>query len=514
MEQFDLLDAEESPEIESVEIEKQHLKTITTKTTADVTSSSIDKNQKIDLGGLNEVLYAPSKAVSDSMNKGPILQSKILKPGESPANPSNMGSSKMEIPFDTEYKPEGQSDTKYEVPNSVDKTPVLKPVKLYEVQKHTAEHKKSFERGSWGDFEPFSSSGINWTPKPSQKESEKNVQILWKLNNFQTMFNKITAKNITYCIDTSGSMYRYLKIVKDHVTEALFQQASEDKESFFNLVEFSTQVTQWSDKQVKCTSQTVAVAAEWINNLEATTGTNMLDALLSAFSDSSCQALCLITDGQPDQHPSEILDNVAYIAQNRPIHCYYMQMGEPDKASTEFLQDLAMETYGSFHIVHVSDSGHIERVVRVYGAETSAERIIRTTDGTVYPSAEKMCSVTTSLDQPPNVYFETPSLIVQEVDPWYPFLPYPYYSRWPHPFYRYYHYKYAVPYYERWSKWRPARAWSKFTQTLSDAAQVPPPVPGPGSSLIGTRVLARRNADGLFYVGSVKSQVRFCVNTV
>ena len=327
-------------------------------------------------------------------------------------------------------------------------------------------------------------------------------ELLWKMKNFPTMFGKINEANITFCIDTSGSMYGTLQLVKDHVTEAIFQKAVESKECHFNLIEFSSQVTQWSDKQVKCTPQTAAVAAQWISDLQATTSTNMLDALLSAFSDINCGAVYLVTDGNPDQHPTEILDNVAYMSQNRPVHCFYLQTGEQHQSSVEFLRELAMETYGSFHVILVSQAGAIERILPIYRAEMAAERVVRTTEGNVFPSTHKVCSITTTLDNPPNVIIDrTPEVIIREVDPWYPYLPYPYYTEGR------YAYHYQNPYYGSWSKWRPAKAWSKFTQNLADASRVPPPAPGPGAMLVNTKVLARRNDDGLYYLGTVKSQV-------
>ena len=341
-------------------------------------------------------------------------------------------------------------------------------------------------------------------PKPQDIPRRPPTASTLKMMKFPTLFGTIREANITFCIDTSGSMYNVLDAVKDHLIEVLLQRANSDRPTTFNIIEFSTEVTQWSDKMVKCSPQTVAVAAQWIRKLEAKTGTNTLDALLSAFNDQSCDAVCLVTDGLPDQQPTQILDNVNCTAENRPVHAFYMQGDCPDQISIDFLQDLAMETYGSFHIITVTTLGAIERVTPIYRAETSAERIIRTPSRNVYPSNYKTCRVAHTVDTPgPNIVAHPSQTFAHPADPFYPFLDHPYYLYpWP---YRYY-FQYFSPVHG-WSRYRPARAFLQQTQLLMDAANTKPVVPGPGAFLIGQPVLARNDGDGLFYLGTVKSQV-------
>lgn len=171
----------------------------------------------------------------------------------------------------------------------------------------------------------------------------------------------------------------------------------------FNMVEFSTDVTQWSDEMVQCLPETVTVACDWINQLEAKTGTNTESALLAAYNDDDCEAVYLITDGLPDSKPSEILDRVAYVCRGRPCHCIYLTGATVDKAATNFLQDLATDTYGSFMIATVTSHGSIERITPVYKASHGAGAVIRTTSNQVYAGNHKQCSVTSTLDHPPPV---------------------------------------------------------------------------------------------------------------
>ena len=313
-----------------------------------------------------------------------------------------------------------------------------------------------------------------------------------EVKNTPTMFESIPEQNVIYCIDTSGSMYNALDAVKEHLVESLMQRAYRGEETLFNLVEFSTELTQWADQMVRCTPETVTVAAGWVQKLEAKTGTNTMAALMTAFSSDSCDAVCLVTDGHPDQHPTDILDNIASISQNRPVHCIYIHSGEAERSATDFLRDLAMETYGSFHVIAVTLHGCIEKITAVYRAEATAERIIRTTDGSIYPSNHKICSVTTSLNGPlPDVTYD------------------PYYLNLPPPSHPYYFYPYPSRHYYQlhypnvgWSRYRASRAGLRQPVPVVDSN-----IPGPGATLIGRRVLARRNADGYFYLATVKSQV-------
>ena len=63
------------------------------------------------------------------------------------------------------------------------------------------------------------------------------------------------------------------------------------------------------------------------------TGTNTLDAILTAYGDPACDAVVLVTDGLPDQRPEEILDHVSYASHGRPVHAIYLAHSETDTVS-------------------------------------------------------------------------------------------------------------------------------------------------------------------------------------
>ena len=44
-----------------------------------------------------------------------------------------------------------------------------------------------------------------------------------EMKGIPTMFGEVLEKNVTFCIDTSGSMYRGLEVVKEHLIETLLK---------------------------------------------------------------------------------------------------------------------------------------------------------------------------------------------------------------------------------------------------------------------------------------------------
>lgn len=318
-----------------------------------------------------------------------------------------------------------------------------------------------------------------------------------------TMFGEVLERDVTFCVDTSGSMFNCLHAVKEQLIETLMKHAQRDGDTTFNIVEFNSEVTQWADKMVACTPETVQVAADWIRKLSAKTGTNTLDALLTALQDNACRAVYLVTDGLPDTFAEEILDTVIEATKGRPIHCVYLTRNKAETPAVEFLEDLAVESFGSFHIVTLTTHGCVERMTPIYRAEHASERVIRTVNNTLHPNF-KACSVSTTLQiDPDEVLGGLPRSALLGTPPYSPYMP-PWWGwRWwglgmlP---LRYY-------YPSTWSRYRPAKSWLQAHDKLMEGPESLGMSPGAGALLIGKKVLARRIADGYFYMGTVQSQI-------
>ena len=319
-----------------------------------------------------------------------------------------------------------------------------------------------------------------------------------------TMFGELQERNVVFCVDTSGSMVLSLDVVKAHLIRLLETAAVDGKLSMFNLVEFNSEVTQWSDSMVRCTPETVAEAAKWIQSLAAKTGTNTKDALCAAFSDAACEAVFLITDGYPEQHPVAVLDAVADIWNHRPVHCLYIQDDLPDPAIVQFLKDLAMETFGSFHIAVLSPFGRVKEIIPVYQANLERPTTIQLPRGYYVDDSTYFTNPRHRGFIPDEQLYVEP---IHALDKKY-LTAYPDYHSYYHP-YRYY---YVDPHHG-WSRYRPSHV-NEHTHAMLDAsAKLPERTPSPGGLLIGTKVLVRRHKDGLYYLGTVQRQVSDCKET-
>ena len=56
------------------------------------------------------------------------------------------------------------------------------------------------------------------------------------------IFGEIPEKSVVFVIDTSGSMYDVLAAVKDHIAETLIDRAYNRPGTYFNIIEFSSEV--------------------------------------------------------------------------------------------------------------------------------------------------------------------------------------------------------------------------------------------------------------------------------
>ena len=179
------------------------------------------------------------------------------------------------------------------------------------------------------------------------------------------MFLGLREQNVVFCLDISGSMYNSLNVIKEHLINYLLEQsvlANINLSRMFNLIAFSSEIYPWADKFVLWNSATVNNAINWIKDLETKTGTNTLDALMTAFQDPNCHSVVLVTDDLPDQDAYSILNQISVVSRGRPVHCIYILNGnEEDRSALQFLQNLATITRGTLKIVSIGRFG-VEKI--------------------------------------------------------------------------------------------------------------------------------------------------------
>jgi len=97
----------------------------------------------------------------------------------------------------------------------------------------------------------------------------------------QFMPDKIPARDLTFIIDTSGSMGgRSLTQAKSALIEGLKDLTTGDT---FNVIEFNSKTSRLFPSARIATAQNLEVAEKWVDQLEAGGGTEMLSAFIEAF---------------------------------------------------------------------------------------------------------------------------------------------------------------------------------------------------------------------------------------
>ncbi|MEW6095242.1 MAG: VIT and VWA domain-containing protein [bacterium] len=126
---------------------------------------------------------------------------------------------------------------------------------------------------------------------------------------------KAIKKDIAFVVDTSGSMAdEKIKQAKEALKFCINSLNKDDK---FNLISFSTDVERFKPDLIDYTAKSKEEALKFIDNLQASGGTNINDALLSALALKSTNArpymIVFLTDGLPtvgEQNIKKIVDNI------------------------------------------------------------------------------------------------------------------------------------------------------------------------------------------------------------
>lgn len=74
--------------------------------------------------------------------------------------------------------------------------------------------------------------------------------------------------------------------------------------------------------------------------------------------------LTQVTDGMPDQEPNEIVYQATKSSRGHPIHCIFVSDKDVElpTSSRLFLENLALNTRGSFYAVYLTHVGDVKKV--------------------------------------------------------------------------------------------------------------------------------------------------------
>ena len=315
-----------------------------------------------------------------------------------------------------------------------------------------------------------------------------------KATNYPTIFGEIFEQDVIFCVDISGSMSLWLNVIKEQLILALTLHAKCKNKTMFNIVVFNSEITKWADVMVSCTEETVQVASYWIEKLEAKSGTNTLDALIAAFQDCECHAVYLISDGFPDTFKKNTMDDVIYEANCRPIHCINVVREILEPQVLEFFEDLAVQSFGSFHIIIFTLYSLTYHIITIYDANQHNQNINNSENSMLTMNKDTSDVISTLQRKQSDIRKNLTNNALSDISPsldchyrMYGMLPFQ------HP------YLCDVDQVGRTSLARPDINLHTLRMEICESA---------ASMLLGKTVLARKLSDGYFYFGIVQNQVR------
>ncbi|TDH09962.1 hypothetical protein EPR50_G00091270 [Perca flavescens] len=175
--------------------------------------------------------------------------------------------------------------------------------------------------------------------------------------------------NVTFVVDSSEKTRAALGSVKRLLIQTLLTKASL-RDSLFNIMTFSGKLTCWSQHMLPCAPDTVYMALSWIHSISCGPGRDLLAALSMSLTDPACQVIHLLCTGLPGQ-PEAVLAALPALAAGRPVNVFYLRYSgaQLDRNTRDYLQCLTQATRGSCYVIPVALNGVLEEAVPLYVVE-------------------------------------------------------------------------------------------------------------------------------------------------
>ncbi|XP_014876829.1 uncharacterized protein C11orf16 homolog [Poecilia latipinna] len=257
--------------------------------------------------------------------------------------------------------------------------------------------------------------------------------------------------NVTYVLNVSERARAVLGSVKRLLIQTLLAKASLG-DSLFNMVGFSNTVHCWSLHMLPCLPNTVFTAFPWVHSVSCSLGRHLLAALKAALSDPACHTVHLLCTDLPEQ-PGLLLRFLSALETCRPINVFYLQGPSSglERSARDYLLCLSQATRGSCYLIMFDLEGNLEKVIPIHIVDSQPST----------PASQTKCSHSAST-----------------------------------------------------IKYQPTSPALRCRPSVGEFSSGSCVLCGPavaGSEFFPShRVLARRQADGLFYPGSVIQEVQDC----
>lgn len=204
-----------------------------------------------------------------------------------------------------------------------------------------------------------------------QKEAEG---IILGAKKRSCIYGTVTAKQVVFVVDTSGSMggtfkldsqtYTRLSYVSSQLSEVVREGL--DSSQQFNVLRFSSDVAAWRPGLVSVNADNVQLAAKYINGWRASGGTGTYAALAKAYAQKGVRAIYLLSDGMPNGNTDQIIRAAKIWSKNGtiPVYTAVFVAGGGESTTTKlsaasFMKNLAQTTGGVYKSFGVPSVGSI-----------------------------------------------------------------------------------------------------------------------------------------------------------
>ncbi|KAM8752004.1 uncharacterized protein C11orf16 homolog isoform 2-T2 [Acanthopagrus schlegelii] len=134
-----------------------------------------------------------------------------------------------------------------------------------------------------------------------------------------------------------------------------------------NILKDNLKSACWSPHMLPCAPDTVYMALSWIHSISCSHGRDLLSALSVALTDAACHAVHLICTNLPDRLDA-LLTALPVLAAGRPVNIFYLldPGGQLDRNTQHYLQCLMQATGGSCYVIAVGLNGGLEKGIPLY----------------------------------------------------------------------------------------------------------------------------------------------------
>ena len=158
---------------------------------------------------------------------------------------------------------------------------------------------------------------------------------------------RVNSSKVIFVVDMSGSMVgAKLQEAKKQLKGAV---GKFDPRCYFNVIFFGDWITAWETRLQQATPPAKDDALRFVDNMNASGGTNIYDAVMEAMKDQYVDTIFLLTDGVSTigsmTDPGRMLASITSANRRRGVQINCVGLGDHDR---EFLQELAYQNNGTY----------------------------------------------------------------------------------------------------------------------------------------------------------------------